>query len=76
MKRQPVRSERASVREGGKVLVLGNGGSAADAQHFAAEMVNRFLMERKALPALIVAAIFSFGAEYIFTNVFVVDLPT
>ena len=41
-----------SVREGGKVLTLGNGGSAADAQHFAAEMVNRFLMERKALPGL------------------------
>ncbi len=31
---------------------------------------------RKILPAAIVAAIFSFGAEYIFTNVFVVDLPT
>jgi D-sedoheptulose 7-phosphate isomerase len=41
-----------SVRGGGKVLVLGNGGSAADAQHFAAEMVNRFLMERRALPGL------------------------
>ncbi|UCG38378.1 MAG: D-sedoheptulose 7-phosphate isomerase [bacterium] len=41
-----------SVRSGGKILVLGNGGSAADAQHFAAEMVNRFLMERRPLPAI------------------------
>ena len=41
-----------AVRAGGKVLVIGNGGSAADAQHFAAELVNRFLMERKALPAI------------------------
>jgi len=41
-----------SVRAGGKVLIIGNGGSAADAQHFAAELVNRFLMERKALPGI------------------------
>lgn len=40
------------IRDGGKILVAGNGGSAADAQHFAAEMVNRFLMERRPLPAL------------------------
>jgi len=41
-----------AIRAGGKVLVIGNGGSAADAQHFAAELVNRFLMERKALPCV------------------------
>ncbi|WP_305043830.1 D-sedoheptulose-7-phosphate isomerase [Geoalkalibacter sp.] len=35
-----------------KVLILGNGGSAADAQHFAAELVGRFLRERRALPAI------------------------
>jgi len=35
-----------------KVVLFGNGGSAADAQHVAAELVNRFLMERRALPAL------------------------
>lgn len=35
-----------------KVLIMGNGGSAADAQHFAAEFVGRFLRERRALPAL------------------------
>jgi len=37
---------------GGKLLVMGNGGSAADSQHFVAEMVGRFKMERKALPAV------------------------
>ncbi|HUW96735.1 MAG TPA: D-sedoheptulose 7-phosphate isomerase [Anaerolineae bacterium] len=42
----------ATFRCGGKVLLFGNGGSAADAQHVAAELVNRFLMERKPLPAL------------------------
>jgi D-sedoheptulose 7-phosphate isomerase len=37
---------------GNKILVCGNGGSAADAQHFAAELVGRFEKERKALPAI------------------------
>jgi D-sedoheptulose 7-phosphate isomerase len=36
----------------GKVLAMGNGGSAADAQHFVAELVGRFLAERRPLPAL------------------------
>jgi D-sedoheptulose 7-phosphate isomerase len=39
-------------KRGNKLLIAGNGGSAADAQHFAAEMVGKFLAERKALPAL------------------------
>ena len=39
-------------RSGGKVVLLGNGGSAADAQHLAAELVGRFKMERDALPAM------------------------
>ena len=42
----------ASLRSGGKVLACGNGGSAADAQHFAAELVNRFLLERRPYAAL------------------------
>jgi D-sedoheptulose 7-phosphate isomerase len=42
----------ASLRAGGKVLAFGNGGSAADAQHLAAELVGRFLRERAAWPAL------------------------
>jgi len=41
-----------ALRTGGKLLLFGNGGSAADAQHIAAELVNRFFIERKALPAI------------------------
>ncbi|PKN02316.1 MAG: phosphoheptose isomerase [Elusimicrobia bacterium HGW-Elusimicrobia-1] len=41
-----------SFRRGGKLLVFGNGGSAADAQHFAAELVVKFEKKRKALPAI------------------------
>lgn len=41
-----------SMRNGGKVLIFGNGGSAADAQHMAAEMVGRMLVDRRPLPAL------------------------
>ena len=41
-----------SLADGGKILSCGNGGSAADAQHFAAEMVNRFETERPALAAV------------------------
>ena len=41
-----------AVKKGDKVLVFGNGGSAAEAQHFAAELVNRFMLERKAIPAI------------------------
>jgi D-sedoheptulose 7-phosphate isomerase len=41
-----------SLLDGGKILVCGNGGSAADAQHFSAEMLNRFEMERPPLPAI------------------------
>jgi D-sedoheptulose 7-phosphate isomerase len=40
------------VAAGGKVLVFGNGGSAADAQHLAAELVGRFARDRRALPAV------------------------
>lgn len=39
-------------RNRGKVLIMGNGGSAADAQHIAAEFVGRFKLERSALPAI------------------------
>lgn len=42
----------AALSAGKKILIAGNGGSAADAQHFAAEMVGRFLLERRALPAI------------------------
>lgn len=41
-----------ALRAGRKVLVFGNGGSAAEAQHFAAEIVNRFMKDRRAFPAV------------------------
>lgn len=41
-----------AYKEGGKVLLIGNGGSAADAQHLAAELIGRFKLERKALAAI------------------------
>ncbi len=44
----------ASLREGGKVLFAGNGGSAADAQHLAGEFVSRFYYDRPGLPAVAV----------------------
>lgn len=42
----------ASLKAGHKIFIFGNGGSAAQAQHFAAEMVNKFFIERAALPAI------------------------
>ena len=41
-----------TIKSGKKILLFGNGGSAADAQHIAAELEGRFMRERKALPAL------------------------
>ncbi len=41
-----------SLRKGGKVMFFGNGGSASDSQHFAAELVGRFKKDRNALPAI------------------------
>src|SRR5699024_4907051 len=41
-----------TFHQGGKVYICGNGGSAADAQHFAAELINRFEKERRPLPAV------------------------
>jgi len=41
-----------SIKSGGKVLIFGNGGSAADSQHIAAELVNKYKQKRRALPAL------------------------
>ncbi len=41
-----------ALRRGSKILILGNGGSAADAQHFSAELIGRFRKERRALAAI------------------------
>lgn len=46
------RSMMRSLDAGGKIIVFGNGGSAADSQHFVAELVGRFRKERKAIPAI------------------------
>ena len=43
----------ASYRTGGKVVLFGNGGSAADAQHIASELMGRFMLNRQALPAIV-----------------------
>ena len=64
----------ASLRQGGKVLFFGNGGSAADAQHLAAEFTGRYLKERRALPALALHAntssLTAIGNDYGFDLVF------
>jgi len=64
----------AAFAAGGKVLVFGNGGSAADAQHFAAELAVRFERERRALPALALTAdttvVTAVGNDYGFAQVF------
>lgn len=63
-----------SFRDGGKLLVMGNGGSAADSQHFVAEIVGRFKMERKALPAVALSTdtsiLTAIGNDYGFEAVF------
>lgn len=63
-----------SLRSGGKVLLCGNGGSAADAQHLAAELIGRFCRDRRALPAIAladnVAALTAIGNDYAFDDVF------
>jgi D-sedoheptulose 7-phosphate isomerase len=63
-----------AFRNGGKVLWFGNGGSAADAQHLAAEFSGRFLRERAALPseALTVntSAVTAIGNDFGYENVF------
>jgi len=52
---QVVEAIVASINAGGKVLLCGNGGSAADAQHLAAELVGRFCLERNPYPAIALA---------------------
>lgn len=62
------------LRDGHKVLICGNGGSAADAQHMAAELVNRFLRERPGLDAQALtvdtSVLTAIGNDYDFASVF------
>src|SRR5437867_2265491 len=64
----------AALREGGKVLACGNGGSAADAQHFAAELINRFEVERAPLAAVALttdsSTLTSIANDYAYEQVF------
>ena len=63
-----------SLRQGHKLILCGNGGSAADAQHLAAEFVGRFILERKSLPAIALttdtSAITAIANDYGFESVF------
>jgi len=64
----------AALKAGNKILIFGNGGSAADAQHIAAEFVNRFIIERPPLPAIALTTdtsiITSIGNDYDFSEIF------
>lgn len=63
-----------SFKSGGKILIFGNGGSAADAQHIASEFVNRFIKNRKALSAIALTTdtsiLTSIGNDSSFDSVF------
>src|SRR5258705_14009714 len=63
-----------ALKQGNKVLIFGNGGSAADAQHIAAEFVGRFAFDRPALPALALSVngscVTAIGNDYGFDVVF------
>ena len=62
------------LKKGGKLITFGNGGSAADAQHFAAEFSGRFMKERKSLPAVALttnsSSLTAIGNDYDFSKVF------
>lgn len=63
-----------SIKSGGIVFSCGNGGSAADSQHFTAELISRFEYDRKAIPAISLTTnssiMTSIGNDYVFENVF------
>ncbi len=62
------------LKNGNKILICGNGGSAADSQHFAAEIVGRFEKERKGYPAIALttdtSALTAIGNDYGFDKIF------
>src|SRR5215471_15145064 len=63
-----------SIQADGKLILFGNGGSAGDAQHIAAEFVGRFALERRALPALALSVntscLTAIGNDYGYDQVF------
>lgn len=64
----------SSLKKGGKIMFTGNGGSAADSQHMAAEYVSRFAFDRKGLPGIALTTdtsiLTAIGNDYSFDNVF------
>ena len=62
------------LKNGGKILLFGNGGSAADAQHLAAELVGRYKISRKGLPAIALttdsSALTSIGNDFGYEHIF------
>jgi D-sedoheptulose 7-phosphate isomerase len=68
------RAIEVSLRAGGKVLLAGNGGSAADAQHLAAEFLSRFVADRAPLPAIALttdtSVLTAIGNDYGFEHTF------
>jgi D-sedoheptulose 7-phosphate isomerase len=71
---QAARMMEAAIRAGGKVLIAGNGGSAADAQHIAGEFVSRFHFDRPGLPAIALTTdtsiLTAIGNDYGYERVF------
>lgn len=72
---EPVMQHLAQAfRNGGKILIMGNGGSAADAQHIAAELVGRYRVERSGLPAIALSTdasiLTAWSNDYSFETVF------
>ncbi len=71
---QAARVLATALARGGKILLCGNGGSAADAQHIAAELVNRFLLDRPPLPAIALTTdssiLTSIGNDFGFEQIF------
>jgi len=69
-----IESITKSLKKGNKIILFGNGGSAADAQHIAAELVGRFDYDRKSLPAISLttdtSVITSIGNDYSFEKIF------
>ncbi len=63
-----------SLKRNGKIIIAGNGGSAADSQHIAAEFVNRFYFDREGLPAVAIttdtSVITAIGNDYSFDRIF------
>jgi len=65
---------KACLQKGGKLILMGNGGSAGDSQHIAAELIGRFKKERKAIPAIALtvdtSSLTALGNDYGFETIF------